>query len=67
MPRMPAADPVDTPGLKEALGEIESTRGWVPNALAALGHASEGLRRFAALGEYVRFETVLPSRMNRAS
>ncbi|MEA3154427.1 MAG: hypothetical protein QOK44_2016 [Betaproteobacteria bacterium] len=62
MSRMPAADAVGTPGLKEALGEIESTRGWVSNALAALGHAPEGLRRFAALGEYVRFETVLPPR-----
>ena len=63
MSRMPAARPADTPGLKQVFEEIESTRGWISNALAALAHAPEGLRRFAALGEYVRFQTVLPDRL----
>jgi 4-carboxymuconolactone decarboxylase len=62
MSRMPAAQPAETPGLHEVLSEIESTRGWVSNALAAFAHAPEGLRRFAALGEYVRFQSVLPAR-----
>jgi 4-carboxymuconolactone decarboxylase len=62
MSRLPAAKAAETPGLKDVYEEIESTRGWVSNALSAFGHAPEGLRRFAALGEYVRFQTVLPAR-----
>lgn len=63
MSRMPSADENVTPGLGAALSEIVSTRGWVSNALRALSHAPEGLRRFAALGEYVRFQTSLPGRI----
>ena len=63
MARMPAADECGAPGLSGALAEITATRGWVSNALRAFGHAPEGLRRFAAMGEYVRFQTSLPDRM----
>jgi len=63
MSRLPAADEQQTPGLSGVLDEIRSTRGWVSNALRAFGHAPEGLRRFAAMGEYVRFQTGLPDRL----
>ena len=63
MSRMPSADESVAPGLDAVLSEIVSTRGWVANALRALSHAPEGLRRFAALGEYVRFQTGLSDRI----
>ena len=63
MSRMPIAEEATTSGLAKALAEVEATRGWIPNALRAFSHSPEGLRRFAALGEYVRFETNLSPRI----
>ncbi len=63
MSRMPFANEDVTPGLREALSEVKRTRGWIPNALRTFSHSPEGLRRFAALGEYVRFQTKLSGRI----
>jgi 4-carboxymuconolactone decarboxylase len=62
MSRMSAADAASDPVLKEAYDQITRTRGYVSNILASLSHAPEGLKRFAALGEYVRYEVQVPGR-----
>jgi 4-carboxymuconolactone decarboxylase len=59
---MSKADPMRDPVLREAFDQITRTRGYVANILASLAHAPEGLKRFAALGEYVRYETSLTGR-----
>jgi alkylhydroperoxidase family enzyme len=42
--------------------EITKSRGWVSNAMASMSHAPEGLRRFAAVGDYARYRTELTER-----
>ena len=61
MKRMTPADGSD-PVLEEAYDRITETRGYVSNILASLSHAPEGLKRFAAFGEYVRYEVSFPGR-----
>ncbi len=65
--RLPVADEATTPGLAEAYAEIKATRGFVSNAMRGLGHAPEGLRAYAAVGRYVKYETDLPERLRELS
>lgn len=62
MARMSQADPDKDAQLASAYAHIERTRGAVSNVLKAFSHAPEGLERFAALGEYVRYRNELPAR-----
>lgn len=43
--------------------EIAGSRGRVLNVFRSLGHAPEGLRRLAALGEYARFKSQMSDRL----
>lgn len=63
MSRMP---PVSEDANSEAaavFAQIRQTRGNVSNVLRSFGNAPEGLRAFAAYGEYVRYRTGLPGRL----
>lgn len=60
--RMSHADPNGNPHLTATYAHIERTRGAVSNVLKSFSHAPEGLERFAALGEYVRYRNELPAR-----
>lgn len=62
MARIESAHPESSPVLKVAYDEITKTRGYVSNILMSLSNAPEGLRRFAAIGEYVRYMTEIPGR-----
>ena len=62
MSRLPKADPSQDPVLKETYEQITRTRGYVSNILASLSNAPEGLKRFAAFGEYVRYEVKVTGR-----
>ena len=62
MSRVPKADASQDPVLREVYERIARTRGYVSNILASLSNAPEGLGRFAALGEYVRYEVEVPGR-----
>lgn len=62
MSRLSAVDEKTSPLLAEVYAQITKTRGRVSNSLRCLGHAPEGLGRFAALGEYARYRTVLSGR-----
>ncbi len=62
MSRISAADENKDPVLKEAYEQIARTRGYVSNILASLSNAPEGLKRFAFMGEYVRYELSIPGR-----
>jgi alkylhydroperoxidase family enzyme len=59
---MTPAESGSDPVLKETYDQITRTRGYVSNILASLSHAPEGLKRFAALGEYVRYEVGIAGR-----
>lgn len=59
---MSHADPSGNSQLTATYAHIERTRGSVSNVLKSFGHAPEGLERFAALGEYVRYRNALPAR-----
>ncbi|MBI3938038.1 MAG: carboxymuconolactone decarboxylase family protein [Betaproteobacteria bacterium] len=63
MSRLVPADEQSRSELAAAYAEITRTRGYVSNILKSLSHAPEGLRRFAAFGEYVRYQTRLPGRL----
>lgn len=63
MARLPPADATGNPDLAEVYAEIQSTRGFVSNALRTLGHAPGGLRHFARVGEYAKYNTDLPERL----
>lgn len=65
--RLPAAEETRIPGLAEVYAEIKASRGFVSNAMRSLGHAPEGLRRYAAVGRYVKYETDLPERLRELS
>jgi 4-carboxymuconolactone decarboxylase len=52
-----------SPEAAAVYAEIAGSRGRVLNVFRSLGHAPEGLRRLAALGEYARFGTQLPDRL----
>jgi len=62
MPRILPADEKSNPTLAETYAQITRTRGYVANILRSFSHAPEGLKRFAAYGEYVRYQTDLPGR-----
>lgn len=65
--RLPVAREAAIAGLAEVYAEIEASRGFVSNAMRVLGHAPEGLRRYAAVGRYVKYETDLPERLRELS
>lgn len=65
--RLPVAEETGIPGLAGVYAEIEASRGFVSNAMRVLGHAPEGLRRYAAVGRYVKYETDLPERLRELS
>jgi alkylhydroperoxidase family enzyme len=62
MQRMHPADDRNDAELREVYAQIARTRGQVSNILKSFSHAPEGLRAFAALGEYARYKTQIPSR-----
>src|SRR3972149_5646314 len=57
--RLPAIDEHSDAKAAEVFSAIKKTRGTVAHVLRSLGHAPEGLRAFAAYGEYVRYRTSL--------
>ena len=63
MARVPLVPEDASPEVGAVYAEIARSRGRVLNVFRALGHAPEGLRRLAAVGEYVRFHAQLPSRL----
>lgn len=63
MQRIRPADPADNAQLAATYERITKTRGYVANILLSLSHAPQGLERFAAFGEYVRYSTELPARL----
>jgi alkylhydroperoxidase family enzyme len=62
MPRITPADEKNNPPLAKVYAQITQTRGFVSDILKVFSHAPEGLERFAAFGEYVRYRTDLPAR-----
>jgi 4-carboxymuconolactone decarboxylase len=62
MPRITPADEKNNPSLAKVYAQITQTRGFVSDILKVFSHAPEGLERFAAFGEYVRYRTDLPAR-----
>lgn len=62
MARLPPVDQNPDPALAAVFAEIAGSRGWVSNVMRALAHAPEGLRRFAHLGDYARYHTILSDR-----
>ncbi|MEO7729243.1 MAG: carboxymuconolactone decarboxylase family protein [Burkholderiales bacterium] len=63
MSRLPAITEKSSPAVAEVFAEIMATRGFVSNALSAIGHAPEGLRHLARLGAYTKYQTDLPERL----
>ena len=63
MSRLPPVDEEASPDAVEAFAQIRKTRGNVSNVLRSFAHAPEGLRVFAAYGEYVRYRTGLEGRL----
>jgi 4-carboxymuconolactone decarboxylase len=63
MSRLPLVPEDASPEVSAAYAEIVKSRGRVLNVYSVLGHAPEGLRRLAAVGEYVRFQSQLPNRL----
>lgn len=65
--RLPVADEAKIPGLAGVYAEIRASRGFVSNAMRGLGHSPDGLRAYAAVGRYVKYETDLPERLRELS
>jgi 4-carboxymuconolactone decarboxylase len=63
MSRLPIVNEDASPDAAVVYAEIAGSRGRVGNVFKGLGHAPEGLRRLAALGEYARFQSKLPDRL----
>jgi 4-carboxymuconolactone decarboxylase len=63
MARIPLVDEDGSPEAAAVYEEIAGSRGRVLNVFRSLGHAPEGLRRLAALGEYARFQTQISDRL----
>ncbi|MBI4190337.1 MAG: carboxymuconolactone decarboxylase family protein [Betaproteobacteria bacterium] len=61
--RLPEIDEHSDAKAAEVFSAIKKTRGTVAHVLRSLGHAPEGLRAFAAYGEYVRYRTSLNGRL----
>ncbi len=49
----------DDPELEETFRQIATSRGFVSNLMRTIAHAPEGLRSFAAFGEYCKYGTEL--------
>jgi 4-carboxymuconolactone decarboxylase len=63
---MTRLDPVDekkSPEFATVLAELTQSRGKASNALRSMGHAPEGLRRLAAVGDYARYHSSLSARI----
>ena len=63
MARLPLVSEAVSPEVAAVYAEVAASRGRVLNVYRALGHAPEGLRRLAAVGEYARFHTRLGGRL----
>lgn len=63
MARLPLVNEDDSAEAAAVYEEIAGSRGRVLNVFRSLGHAPEGLRRLAALGEYARFQTRVSDRL----
>lgn len=63
MARLPLVADDASPEVAGVYAEIARSRGRVLNVFRAFAHAPEGLRRLAAVGEYVRFRAELPGRL----
>ena len=63
MARLPLVNEDASPEVAAVYAEIAGSRGRVLNVFRSLGHAPEGLRRLAALGEYARFGTRVSDRL----
>ena len=61
--RLSAVDETTNPAVGPVFAHIKQTRGNVSHVLRSLGHAPDGLRSFAAYGEYVRYHTTLSGRV----
>lgn len=62
MTRLPPLDETKDAEFARALNEVEKSRGKASNALRSMGHAPEGLKRFADVGDYVRYHSSLTAR-----
>ena len=67
MLRLPPVTAQTSPEVAAVFAEIHATRGFVSNALGALGHAPEGLKHLARLGAYTKYQTDLPERLRELS
>ena len=67
MLRLPPVTANTSPEVAAVFAEIHATRGFVSNALSALGHAPEGLKHLARLGAYTKYATDLPERLRELS
>lgn len=63
MTRLPLVNEDASPEVAAVYAEVAGSRGRVLNVFRALGHAPEGLRRLAAVGEYARFQSRLSERL----
>ncbi len=63
MSRLPPVPQEANPEIAAVYAQIKQTRGNVSNVLRSFGHAPDGLRVFAAYGEYVRYRTGLDGRL----
>jgi alkylhydroperoxidase family enzyme len=61
--RLPPVDETRNSDAATVFAEILKTRGTVSHVLRSLGHAPQGLRAFAAYGEYVRYRSSLSGRV----
>jgi 4-carboxymuconolactone decarboxylase len=63
MNRLPPVDEKNNTEAAAVFAELTASRGYVSNALRSMGHAPEGLRRFASVGDYARYHTRLSERL----
>src|SRR5690606_792790 len=62
MSRLPLLDESKDLEFATALADVEKSRGKASNALRSMGHAPEALKRFASVGDYVRYHSTLSAR-----
>lgn len=63
MTRLAPVDEKENPEFMAVLAELTQSRGKASNALRSMGHAPEGLRRLAAVGDYARYHSSLSARI----
>lgn len=61
--RLPKLDETKGGDYGKVFAHIKQSRGYVSNAFRGLGHAPEGMLRYAEVGRYVKYETDLPERL----